>query len=150
MRVKHYFWVGLGLYALLSVADFKLTHTLLTADEGAYESNPVAGVWLERYGWAGLAAFKAASVVVFAGALVVVARRRPRVAAGVVTLGCAVLVSVTAYSHGLIRASRAEAAEATAPTGPVPVLVAYVPTPFPPAGLPGANDRSSSAALRVE
>lgn len=119
MRVKHYFWIGVALYAALSVADLFLTHKLLTANGDAYESNPVAGVWLERYGWSGLAAFKAASVLVFAGALAIVVRRRPKVATGVVTLGCAVLVSVTTYSHGLIRASQAEAAESAAAAQPV-------------------------------
>ena len=123
MRVKHYFWAGLGLYAALSVADLLFTHRLLTANELAYESNPVAGVWLEQYGWAGLAAFKAASVVVFAGALLIVVRRRPRVATGVVAAGCAVLLSVTTYSHGLIRQADREAAQTT------PLVLAAEPLP---------------------
>lgn len=39
----------------------------------------------------------------FLGAVYLLARRRPAVALGVVAIGCAVLLSVTTYTHGLIR-----------------------------------------------
>jgi hypothetical protein len=84
------------------VADLQLTAALLTANSGAYESNPFAAACLEQYGWHGLAMYKAAGVVAFAGAVFLLVQRRPKVAAGVVTFGCAVLVAVTTYSHGLI------------------------------------------------
>src|SRR5262245_6912450 len=100
MRLKTHCWIGLGRYAALSVADLLLTRTLLTANTDAFESNPVAALWLEQYGWIGLAVFKAASVVVFAGAVLLLLSRRPAVAAGVVSLGCGVLMWVTTYSHG--------------------------------------------------
>jgi hypothetical protein len=74
----------------------------LRAGGGAYESNPVAAACLERHGWHGLALYKAAGVVAFAGTLVLLIRRSPKVAAGVVTFGCAVLVAVTTYSHNLL------------------------------------------------
>jgi hypothetical protein len=103
MRLSTYCWVGVGLYALLSVADLSLTFVLLEANPGAYEANPVAGVWLEQHGWTGLAVFKAGMVGVFVGSVCLLARRRPPVGAGVVTLGCAILMSVNFYSGGLIR-----------------------------------------------
>ena len=80
---------------LLSVADLKLTSALLHAGGGAYESNPVAAACLEQHGWHGLALYKAAGVVAFAGALCLLIRRSPKVAAGVVTFGCAVLLSLS-------------------------------------------------------
>lgn len=110
MRLKTYCWIGLGLYAALSVSDLLLTRSLLRADDEAFEANPVAAVWLEEHGWAGLAAFKAASVLVFLGAVVLLLRRHPALAAGVVTAACAVLLTVNAYSHSLLRQSEREAA----------------------------------------
>jgi hypothetical protein len=97
-----YCWIAFGLYAVLSVADLRLTAALLNVNPGAYESNPFAAACLERHGWNGLALYKAAGVAAFAGALFLLARRRPKVAAAVVTFGCIVLVAVTTYSHGLI------------------------------------------------
>jgi hypothetical protein len=94
--------IGFTVYALLSVADLKLTAALLDANPGAYESNPFAAACLEQHGWHGLALYKAAGVAAFAGAVFLLARRRPKVAAAVVTFGCSVLVAVTTYSHELI------------------------------------------------
>jgi hypothetical protein len=102
VRWSLFCWVGLVLYGLLSVADLKLTTALLRAGGGAYESNPVAAACLERHGWRGLAYYKGAGVVAFAGALILLMRHRPKVAAAVVTFGCAVLVAVTTYSHDLL------------------------------------------------
>ena len=111
MCLKTYCWVGLGGYAALSVADFFLTFSLLRVNEEAFESNPIAAAWLEGHDWLGLAMFKAITVAVFSVAVYLIASRRPAVAASVVTLGCAVLLAVTTYSHGLLVESRAEAAE---------------------------------------
>jgi hypothetical protein len=92
----------LALFAALSAADLLLTWHLLTNTGGAvYESNPVAQGFLDRFGWAGLAAFKAAVVAVCLGACVVVSRHRPRVARSVLTFGCAVLAVVVLYSGGV-------------------------------------------------
>lgn len=103
MRVKFYCWSGLGLYAVLSVADLILTFLLLSANLTAYESNPFAGAYLERYGWEGLVVFKAMAVFVVVASVLLLLRRRPILSAVVVTFGCAVLLSVNAYSHDLLR-----------------------------------------------
>lgn len=102
MGMRIYCWLALGVYAFLSVADFKLTSALLRANGGAYESNPVAAACLEQHGWNGLAIYKTAGVLAFAGAMFLLIRHRPQVGAGVVTLGCAVLLTVTTYSQGLL------------------------------------------------
>lgn len=102
MRLKLAIWLGLGLYALLSITDWMMTYTLLRMHPGAVESNPLAAACLERYGWDGLAFYKAGGVLVFVGAIGLLIRRRPPVAAGVVALGCAALLWVTAYTHTLI------------------------------------------------
>ena len=103
MFATAYCWAGLGLYVVLSAADFGLTWVLLKMNPSAVESNPVAAEWLARFGWGGLAVFKAATVLVFVGAVVVILRRRRAVVgAGVVTFGCAALLAVTVYSGGLI------------------------------------------------
>jgi len=99
---------GFGVYALLSALDLKLTAALLSANPGAYESNPFAAACLEQHGWHGLALYKSAGVLAFAGALFLLVRRRPKTAAAVVTFGCLVLLAVTTYSHGLLVDSRGD------------------------------------------
>ncbi len=111
MGMRAYCWIGLGLYALLSIADFGLTSALLRANGGAYESNPFAAACLERHGWRGLAVYKTAGVLAFAGTLFLLIRHRPKAGAGIVTLGCVVLLSVTTYSHGLLMDTHRENAE---------------------------------------
>ena len=111
MYLKCFCWSGLGLYAILSVADWMLTFALLSAHPGAVESNPLAAACLEQHGWDGLALYKLGGVVVFTAAVVLIIRRRPRVAAGVVALGCSVLLWVTTYSHSLLCDAHREAAE---------------------------------------
>ncbi len=118
MWAKLIVWSGLGLYALLSVVDWMLTFALLRINNLAVESNPLAAAWLDRYGWRGLALFKAVGVGVFAVTVLLLLRRRPAVAAGVVTLGCAVLLMVTTYSHRLICESHREAEQARETTWP--------------------------------
>lgn len=103
MRLKLAIVLGLGLYALLSVADWVLTFALLRLHPGAFESNPVAAACLEQHGWPGLAVYKTGGVLMFVGAVYLLARRRPAVALGVVAVGCAALLWVTTYTHGLIR-----------------------------------------------
>lgn len=102
-KTKLFCLVGLGFYTALSVLDFLLTQSLIEGSGGeAFEANPIAAVWLEKHGWLGLAAFKAAGVLVFLGTIVLLVRRRPRVAAGLVALGCSVLIGVTTYSGRLM------------------------------------------------
>jgi hypothetical protein len=111
MRVKCFFWAGLGLYTLLSVADWMLTFALLRIHPGAVESNPLAAACLDLHGWRGLALYKLGGVLVFAGAAVLILRRRPAIAAGVVSLGCGALLWVTVYSHGLLCQAHREVEE---------------------------------------
>ena len=100
-------WMGLGLYSLLSVTDWVMTFALLRLSPEAFEANPFASACLERHGWGGLALYKAGGVLVFVGSVFLISRRRPAVAMGTVTFGCAVLLSVAFYSHQLIcQASR--------------------------------------------
>jgi hypothetical protein len=120
MSAKIYCVVGLVLCAALSVADWSLTWALIRgSDGGIYESNPVAAWCLERYGWAGLALFKAACTATFAAAVVLLFRRQPRTAARVVTLGLLTLILVNSYSLGLLAQFRREARTYEAAWAPV-------------------------------
>src|SRR5205823_2460235 len=57
---------SLPLFLILSVADLLLTWFLVGSGNGpVYEANPAAAWALSRFGWAGLAAVKVASVLVF-------------------------------------------------------------------------------------
>jgi hypothetical protein len=95
--------LGLGVYATLSVMDYRLTYTLVEGTGGAvFEGNPIAASWLELYGWRGLALFKVGMVVLFVGMCLFIAARRPRTAAVVIAMGCAALLVVTNYSRRLI------------------------------------------------
>ena len=111
MFLKFAVWTGVGVYALLSATDWLLTFSLLRAYPTAIEANPLAAACLEQYGWNGLALYKFGGVVGFVGAVFLLARRRPSVAAGVVAVGCAVLLTVTVYTHSLICESDREEQE---------------------------------------
>lgn len=114
MRLKLAVWTGLGLYALLSATDWMMTFALLRAHPGAVEANPLAAECLAKYGWNGLAVYKAVGVAIFIGAILFVTNRRPAVAALVTASGCAVLLTVTIYSHGLLLEASADARESAA------------------------------------
>jgi hypothetical protein len=102
----------LYLFVLLSLADLFLTWCLLHQDQGPFfESNPVAGWWLQRHGWLGLVAFKAATVLVAAALLVVVSRYRPRTAGNALVLACALVGGVVFYSCYLAQANASTTAE---------------------------------------
>jgi hypothetical protein len=111
MCLKMIVWLGLGLYALLSATDWLMTYALLRAQPNAIEANPLAAACLDLYGWNGLALYKFGGVVVVVGAVFLLAQRRPKVAAAVTAMGCAVLLSVTVYTHSLICESAQEARE---------------------------------------
>ncbi|QJW92881.1 DUF5658 family protein [Frigoriglobus tundricola] len=111
MCLKLAVWMGLGLYALLSATDWMMTHALLKLHPDAVEANPIAAACLDLHGWDGLALFKVGGVLMFLGAVFLLVRRRPAVAAGVVAIGCSVLLSVTVYTHSLILQAHREAAE---------------------------------------
>lgn len=102
MTARKVAFYGLGLFVLLSLADFALTLALLLNKPGAYEANPVAAAWLDKYGWRGLAGFKTLSVLVVAVALGMVSWRRPRLGAVCVVIACLALLAVAVYSRYLM------------------------------------------------
>jgi hypothetical protein len=124
-----YSLVGMTLFAILSALDLLLTFALLRADAGAYESNPVAAACLEQHGWSGLALYKVGAVAAFTGAVLLLIRRRPKVGAVMVTLGCLILLSVTSYSHRLLMDSHRENAQLDNTQGMVEQPVALLSAP---------------------
>jgi hypothetical protein len=96
----------LYLFALLSGADFVLTWHLLRQDGGAYEGNPLAAWCLDRGGWLGLAAFKAAAVLTTGGLSLLICRRRPLTGQRVLAFSCAALAAVVLYSGYLCERAR--------------------------------------------
>jgi hypothetical protein len=93
------------LFVVLSLADLAMTCLLLGRSGGEVaEVNPVAGWWLERFGTAGLAGFKAAVVAVVLLLTAAVARLRPVAAGRVLGLGCGALDAVVLYSSALLAA----------------------------------------------
>lgn len=117
MKTKRTCYAGLALFAILSVTDFVQTYVLVRGTGGwVYESNPVANEWLSRYGWSGLAVFKAGAVLVVAGAVGLLAVRRPGAGVAVVAAACTALLWVTLYSREMM-------ARAPAHGDDVPVLV---------------------------
>lgn len=94
---------GLAVFAALSATDFMQTFALVETTGGrVVEGNPVAAEWLDRYGWTGLAVFKAASMLVVCGVIFLLARHRPSAGALVAAVGCLALIGVTTYSHNLL------------------------------------------------
>jgi len=102
MRLKYVVWLGLGLYVLLSATDWAFTFALLHGYPGAVETNPLAAACLARFGWGGLALYKATGVLVFVGAVLLLVRRRPILAAKLTGGACAVMLAVLVYTHGLL------------------------------------------------
>jgi hypothetical protein len=103
MRAQSICRAGLILFIVLSVTDLVQTYVLIQGTGGrVYEANPVAGVWLLRYGWLGLVVFKAGVLFVFVASVAVLMRHRPRASAWVVVIGCLVLALVTLYSRQLL------------------------------------------------
>lgn len=93
----------LSLFVLLSLADLALTFLLLEQKAGgAYEWNPLAAWWLARWGWAGLAGFKAAIVLLVLVLTGIVSRHRPRIADRILIFGCATLLVVIIHSGCLM------------------------------------------------
>jgi hypothetical protein len=89
----------LVLFGLLGMTDLVLTWWLLRRPAGEfYEANPVAHWWLARYGWVGLAALKASSILLVAVLTALIARRQRHVAAGLLAFGCALTGGVVLYS----------------------------------------------------
>jgi hypothetical protein len=92
----------LRLFVLLSLADLALTAWLLSVHpEWVVESNPVAAWWLARFGLAGLAVFKVATVVVVGLICRRLLRSRPVLGHGVLAGACLVVLTVVGYSSYL-------------------------------------------------
>jgi hypothetical protein len=93
----------LFLYSALSGADLALTWVLVYLSGGVfYESNPVAGAWLARFGWPGLVAFKIGAFVLVVSSVVFIARHRPDGARLVMAFACLVVGGVAGYSYFLL------------------------------------------------
>ena len=93
----------LCIFLMLGVADLGLTWKLIHGGHGhIYESNPVAGAWLERYGWPGLAVFKVLAMFLVGLSAVYVSWYRPRTGRRILTFGCLVTAGVVVYSCFLL------------------------------------------------
>src|SRR5690349_18620406 len=96
------------LFAVLGLADLLLTSYLLRTEYGSvYESNPVARWWLARWGWAGLAGFKLAIILLVIASVKLIARYRPRTATHVLSFACGATALVIGYSCTLLGTARA-------------------------------------------
>jgi hypothetical protein len=92
-----------SLFFLLSMADFVLTWLLLQRQpESVYESNPVAGWFLNQFAWGGLAAFKAGTAAAVVTLIAVISFYRPRAGSLVLNFGCSALLGVVSYSGYLL------------------------------------------------
>jgi hypothetical protein len=80
-----------------------LTWRLLSgARPDVYEANPLAAALLEQFGWGGVALLKCGTSALIVLAILLVARRRPRVARRLAAGLCLLLASVVGYSGWLL------------------------------------------------
>jgi hypothetical protein len=94
----------LTVFIVLSLADLFLTWLLIRYSGGQIgENNPIASVWLARFGWEGLVVFKVAAMSVVGAAAVLIWARRPRLGKWLLTLGCLLVGMVVLYSYSLLR-----------------------------------------------
>jgi len=87
--MRRVFSLSIVVLLLLSAADFVLTRLLCQEAGGVYEANPVAAWWLMRFGWVGLAMFKAALVLAVVSIALLLICYRPRAAWTVLGVSCA-------------------------------------------------------------
>jgi len=91
-------------FAVLGLADLVLTLHLIRASGGQiYESNPVAGAWLNSYGSLGLALFKALAMTLIVLCAILLSWRRPRSGVLLLRFSCVVTAAVVLYSVALAR-----------------------------------------------
>jgi hypothetical protein len=103
MTARTYTIAALIVFAFLGAIDFIDTYTLVRGSGGqVYESNPVAARWLKKYGWEGLAFFKAASTLVVATTVLIIRPQKPRTAAVLATAACLTVLAVAIYSRNLL------------------------------------------------
>ncbi|XZE21453.1 DUF5658 family protein [Pirellulaceae bacterium SH449] len=87
-------------FILVNVLDIVLTNVLL--QRGAMEANPIANFVFIQFGFAGMIAFKLASVVFVCLAAQLIARKSPSKARGLLWFGCILVGAVLVYSSRLI------------------------------------------------
>jgi hypothetical protein len=93
----------LALYVTLSFLDLVLTGVVLRYSNGRiYESNPIAGAWLEDYGWRGLVTFKVLMLLLVSLVSIFVSTRNPRAGTRLLTFACLVVGLVVLYSWYLL------------------------------------------------
>src|SRR5260370_38691788 len=109
MRLTRWLCGRFARFAVLGLTDLDLTCYLLRTSSGQfYESIPVACWWLARWGWAGLAGFKLAVVLLVIVAVNRAARHRPRTAACVLSFACGATAVVIGYSCSLPGTARGQ------------------------------------------
>jgi hypothetical protein len=86
-------------FVLLSLADLFLTWKLIRQEnERVIESNPIAGWWLDTYGWGGMTAFKLGAIAMIGGLTAGIACRRPRTAELILVFACGAQSAVAMHS----------------------------------------------------
>jgi hypothetical protein len=99
MCTKPYYPYRMGLFVCLSLGDLALTSHLLAPRDGQiFEANPIARWWLDGFGWAGLAGFKVAMVLLVCGLALAISRYRPSAGRRLITFACSTVAAVLAYS----------------------------------------------------
>jgi hypothetical protein len=102
-RLSHVLSAKLTLYSILSIADLYCTYVLIQQTHGCvYEANPIAAVWLSRFGWHGLAWFKGLAVAFVAGVAAIISHYRPRAGDFVLKFGCGAMIVVIVYSWSIM------------------------------------------------
>ena len=84
---------------LVSGLDVVMTYNLLTRGDGGFtESNPIARYFLDRWGMAGMAYFKASMTLLVCVITQIVARKNSVLAKQVLGLATLIIVAVVIYS----------------------------------------------------
>ena len=84
---------------VVSALDVIMTYYLLTRDDGGFtESNPIARYFLDRWGMAGMAYFKASMTLLVCVITQIVARKNSVLARQVLGLATLIIVAVVIYS----------------------------------------------------
>ena len=84
---------------VVSALDVIMTYYLLNRDEGGFtESNPIAKYFLDRWGMAGMAYFKASMTLLVCTITQIVARKNSVLAQQVLGLATLIIVAVVIYS----------------------------------------------------
>jgi hypothetical protein len=94
----------LSVFVVLSLADLFLTWKLIHLSDGlVFESNPVAGWWLDTWGWGGMTAFKLGMILVVGALAGGLAYLRPRTSELILVFACGAQSAVVLDSVFLTR-----------------------------------------------